>query len=163
MLAPLVAYQALTYPLSPKKTVTDDYSGSKILDDYRWLDDGASAETKKWSAAQNEIARKYLDSLPLRPVAETWLNAMYAKIPASYGALMNRGGRLFAMKFEPPKAQKMLVTMRSAEEPGAARTVIDPNTMDSTGATSIDWYVPSHDGKLVAVSLSKGGSEDGSV
>ncbi len=163
MLTPLSAFQPLSYPASPKHTVTDDYSGSKILDDYRWLDDGNSADTRKWSAAQNQTARKYLDSLPLRPVAESWLTAMYAKVPPSYGGLWNRGGRLFAMKFEPPKAQRLLVTMRTAEEPTAAQVVVDPNVLDASGGTAIDWYVPSLDGTLVAVSLSKGGSEDGSV
>jgi prolyl oligopeptidase len=41
--------------------------------------------------------------------------------------------------------------------------VLDPNTLDTSGTTSIDFYVPSHDGKLVAVSLSRGGSEDGTA
>jgi prolyl oligopeptidase len=35
--------------------------------------------------------------------------------------------------------------------------------VDSTGRTSIDFYVPSPDGKYVAVSLSKGGSESGDL
>ena len=33
----------------------------------------------------------------------------------------------------------------------------------ASGATTIDFYAPSHDGKLVAVSLSKAGSESGDV
>jgi len=37
------------------------------------------------------------------------------------------------------------------------------NTLDPSGTTSIDWYVPSPDGRLVAVSLSVGGSESGDV
>src|SRR6185295_3609601 len=41
--------------------------------------------------------------------------------------------------------------------------VVDPNVMDPSGSTAIDFYEPSLDGKLIAVSLSKGGSEDGSV
>ena len=34
---------------------------------------------------------------------------------------------------------------------GAVRVVVDPNALDPSGSTSIDWYTPSHDGKLVAV------------
>ena len=41
--------------------------------------------------------------------------------------------------------------------------VVDPNELDPTGGTSIDWYVASPDGKLVAVSLSQGGTEAGDV
>ena len=34
---------------------------------------------------------------------------------------------------------------------------------DASGATSIDWYVPSDDGELVAISLSSSGSESGTL
>ena len=53
--------------------------------------------------------------------------------------------------------------MASPDDPASARTIVDPNVIDPTGSTTIDFYEPSLDGKLVAVSLSKGGSEDGSV
>src|SRR5208282_5280725 len=35
--------------------------------------------------------------------------------------------------------------------------------IDPKGTTAIDFYVPSLDGRLVAVSLSEGGTEDGTV
>lgn len=41
--------------------------------------------------------------------------------------------------------------------------MLDPNVLDAKGTTAIDWFVPSLDGKYVAVSLSKGGSEDGTL
>ena len=41
--------------------------------------------------------------------------------------------------------------------------LVDPNQIDSKGTTAIDWFEPSLDGKKVAVSLSKGGSEDGTL
>ena len=43
------------------------------------------------------------------------------------------------------------------------RVFLDPNVLDPTGGTAIDWYVPSPDGRRVAVSLSRGGSEDGDL
>ena len=41
--------------------------------------------------------------------------------------------------------------------------VLDPNVLDKTGRTTIDFYRPSYDGKRVVVSLSAGGSEDGTA
>ena len=41
--------------------------------------------------------------------------------------------------------------------------LVDPNALDPTGGTSMNWFKPSADGKLVAVSLSKGGDEVGDV
>ena len=43
------------------------------------------------------------------------------------------------------------------------RTVLDPLALDPKGGTSIDWYVPSRDAALLAVSLSSSGSERGDV
>jgi prolyl oligopeptidase len=41
--------------------------------------------------------------------------------------------------------------------------VVDPNVLNANGTTAIDWFVPSPDGRLVAVSLSEGGSEQGTL
>jgi prolyl oligopeptidase len=41
--------------------------------------------------------------------------------------------------------------------------VLDPNQIDAKGLTAIDWFVASPDGRRVAVSLSKNGSEDGTL
>src|SRR5260370_17877632 len=57
----------------------------------------------------------------------------------------------------------MLVLLKSADEPGSERVILDPNRLDPTGGTAIDFYVASLDAKHVAVSLSKGGSESGNV
>ncbi len=51
--------------------------------------------------------------------------------------------------------------MASVDRPDEAKVVVDPNALDATGGTSIDWYVPSFDGRKLAVSLAKGGSERG--
>src|ERR1700683_683066 len=59
-----------TLPLNYPPTRTVDASevrfGVKIDDPYRWLEDGKSPEVQKWLAAQNKLARSYLDSLPGR-------------------------------------------------------------------------------------------------
>src|SRR5262249_58523583 len=51
----------------------------------------------------------------------------------------------------------------SAQDPGAEKVVVDPNVIDPSGHTAIDFYVPSLDGSKVAVSLSENGSESGTV
>ena len=81
----------------------------------------------------------------------------------SYGALEYRKGKYFAIKREPPRQQPFLIALTSPDGPQEARVLVDPNELDRTGATSIDWYVPSPDGTLVAVSLSQAGTEAGDV
>ncbi len=65
---------------------------------------------------------------------------------------------------KPPKQQPMiaLLTPPLDAEPGP-RIIVDPNALNPKGTTAIDWFVPSPDGKLVAVSLSENGSEDGTL
>ena len=67
------------------------------------------------------------------------------------------------MKFPPPKQQQMLVTLSSADDLKSEKMVLDPNALDSKGTTAIDWFAPSQDGKYVAISISQGGSEDGTL
>jgi prolyl oligopeptidase len=118
---------------------------------------------KAWSDAQSQRTCAYLDKLPGRAAIEKQLTAWYAKTSPSYFSLVSRPGILSAIKFQPPKQQPLLVTLLSANDLKSEKIVLDPNVLDTKGTTAIDWFVPSLDGKHVAVSLSKGGSEDGTL
>jgi prolyl oligopeptidase len=150
-------------PASPKKPVTDVYGGVSVTDDYRWLENYSDPAVRAWSDGQNRYARKYLDALPIRATLYDELKRLYSQPSPRYFDLRASGGSLFALKRQPPQEQPMLVTLKSADDPRSERVVVDPNKLDPSGGTEIDFYVPSLDGKLVAVSLSKGGSESGDV
>ena len=148
---------------APKKPVTDEYQGVKVEDDYQWLESDSDPAVKKWSDAQNQKTRAYIDQLPDRAAIEKQLTDWYAKTSPSYSGIVSRPGILFAMKFQPPKQQAMLVTLASADDLKSEKMVLDPNALDTKGTTAIDWFVPSRDGKYVAISISQGGSEDGTL
>jgi prolyl oligopeptidase len=150
-------------PDTPKKPVTTEYHGVTVEDPYQWLEADDDSQVKAWSDAQNQQTRKYLDSLPDRAAIEKQLQEWYAKTSPNYFSLVSRPGILFAMKFQPPKQQPLLVTLTSADDLKSEKVVLDPNALDTKGTTAIDWFVPSLDGKHVAISLSKGGSEDGTL
>jgi prolyl oligopeptidase len=159
----LAADDLPSIPQTPKKPVTDEYHGVQVVDDYRWLEPPSDPDVRQWSNQQNARTRAYLDRLSSRPAIAARLNQLYGGASSRFSSLISRGGVLFAMKTQPPKAQAFLVTLSSPDDPASARIVLDPNALDPTGSTTIDFYVPSLDGKLAAVSLSKGGSEDGAV
>ena len=150
-------------PAAEKKPVLNEYHGTKVEDDYQWLENDDDAAVKGWSDAENRQTRAYLDGLPGRSAIEAHLTAWYAKTSPSYSSIVARPGKLFAMKFQPPKQQPMLVTLVSANDLKSEKVLVDPNKIDSKGTTAIDWFEPSLDGTKVAVSLSKGGSEDGTL
>ena len=56
----------LTYPASRTTSDGDTYFGTRVDNPYHWLEDGTSPEVRGWLAAQNHLARTYLDALPGR-------------------------------------------------------------------------------------------------
>lgn len=149
--------------LTRKQPVIDNYHGTSVTDDYRWLEDAANPDVRKWSDAQNTAARVVLDHLPHVAAIRARVTEIMTARTVSYSALAYRKGNLFAIVRQPPKQQPFLVVMPAALKTGEWRVVVDPNVLDPASATSIDWYVPSPDGKLLAVSLSNAGTETGDV
>ena len=150
-------------PATPKKPVTDVYHGIQVTDDYRWLENYSDPAVRAWSDAQNQYAREYLDALPTRAAFAEELKRLEEHPTHRYFELTVRQGVLFAVKVQPPAEQPMLVTLKSVDQPDSESVVVDPNKLDPSGTTSMDFYVPSTDAKYVAVSLAKGGSESGDV
>ena len=150
-------------PATPKHPVSEEYQGIKISDDYRWLENWDDPEVKQWNAAQNARSREYLDHLPARPAIRQRLKQALSASSAAYYNLEYRGGTLFAMKYQPPQQQPMLVAMASADDPAGAKVIFDPNASSAKGSIAVDFYVPSLDGKFVAAALSENGSEDSSA
>lgn len=150
-------------PETPKSAVTDMYHGTSISEDFRWLENWDDAKVKAWSEAQSTYTRGVLDALPGVADIRARLTELESGQSADYRALKWQAGKLFSLKYQPPKQQPLLVWLASPEDPKSEKVIIDPNEMDSGGGTSIDWFFPSLDGKLVAVSISQGGSESGDV
>jgi prolyl oligopeptidase len=169
LLAPPLLWAAP--PDTPKKPVTDTAHGVAVTDDYRWLEDAGDKAVRTWSDAQNAHARAALDKLPGVESLRARLTKIMAAKTTGHGAFAVRGGAVFALRRQPPKQQPFLVVMPAPDKPDEARVLVDPGELDKTaavageaaGATAIDWFVPSWDGKRVAVSLSRSGSESGDV
>ena len=142
-------------PSTPREEVVDEYFGERVADPYRWLEDAASPRVGEWTGAQNARTRAVLDALPHR-----------AAFGARFRELLSVGllgtprpvaGRIFHLRRAGAQAQAVLYVRDAAE--GADRPLVDPNELDRAGLVTIDWYYPSPDARLVAVGLSRGGTE----
>jgi prolyl oligopeptidase len=155
----------LDYPLAERRPVAQGYGPVNVVDDYQWLENGADPHVVAWSAEERALTRGWLDAIPSRTTIHERVKDVLSGRPASYGALVTRrGGRaIFAVKVQPPRQQPFIVALASLEDTASERVVLDPNAIDPSGKTSIDYWVPSPDGTLVAASLSVAGTESGEI
>ncbi|MEY2411105.1 MAG: prolyl oligopeptidase [Verrucomicrobiota bacterium] len=154
---------AQTTVSTPRKAVVNEYHGVKVTDNYQWLENAQAPAVRDWTARQNARTRGYFNKLPVRDRLADELEDLYEESSANYFALSYRATNNFMLRFKPPLQQPVLISLRSMSRPEDPRLIVNPNKLNTNGTTTIDWFVPSPDGKIVAVSLSEKGSEDGSL
>lgn len=150
-------------PVFPTGTTVDTIQDVAVKDPYRALENADDPKVKAWSDAQNARTRAYLDAIPGRAAVQAKLTRLIKAASPFYGKVEARGSRVFALYNDPAKQQPWIVTMDASVDPSSRKDLLDPNVMDPSGHTSIDWFVPSPDGSKIAVSLSTNGSEDGTL
>jgi prolyl oligopeptidase len=161
---PLIAAAESPQPPPTRRApVTDTYHGTDVVDEYRWLEDGGVAEVTAWIEAQNAYTRSVLDRMPGAASLRRRVQEIRTLQVPRMSGVKAAGGRLFAVRFTPPQQQPVLVTLPGADAVDQLRVILDLNQLDPSGATSMDWFEPSFDGRYVAVSLAKGGSERGEL
>lgn len=153
---------ASKYPASAKKPVVNEYHGTKVTDDYQWLEDPKAPEVKAWIDEQTKAARAHLDALPGRDALKARIRGIMSAVSGATYDIQKAGKLLLAVRFQPPKQQGFLIALTSPNDE-KPRVLVDPNEMDPKARTTIDWFEVSPDNKLVAVSMSEGGTENGSV
>ncbi len=145
-------------PQTATRDVTDDYFGTKIVDSYRWLEDLKSPEVSAWMKAQNDFTRSVLERIPSRDR----LRARIAELDNTgvrVAGLQSFGGRWFYLKQMPGDDNRRLYVRDAAAE--TEHLLINPESLTEKSVHySIDYFQASPDGKLVAVGISPGGSEN---
>ena len=155
-----------TAPAAPPKAeikpIADIYHGTKVIDNYRWLEDGNSPATKKWVGNEMAYTRSLLDPLPGRDAIHKRLiellsiGSITPPIPA--------GKHYFYTKREGMQNQPVLYVRDRGETSQATslqtdRVLVDANHLAADGTIALDWFQPSDNGKYVAYGTSQSGSE----
>jgi prolyl oligopeptidase len=142
-------------PATKQQPVTDDYFGHKIVDPYRWLEDGSSAETQQWVAAQLAYTRSILDKLPGRDKLHDRIEQLIEI--GNLGETEVGGEYYFHTRREGKQNQPVLYVRKHVD--GKDEVLVDVNPLSKGGTVALDWWRPSHDGKFVAYGTSESGSE----
>src|SRR5258708_22537260 len=144
-----------TPPRTAVKPVIDMYHGVKVLDNYRWLEDGGSPETQKWVEEEMSYTRGMLDHLGGRDAIHKRLTELLSI--GSVTPPVIAGRHYFYTKREGMQNQPILYVREGLN--GTDRVLVDANQLAADGTIALDWYQPSENGKYLAYGTSPSGSE----
>ena len=149
------ASPAPAYPPVERGEVVDDYHGTRVPDPYRALESLDAPQTRRFVADQNALSQPWLEALPQR----AWIKARLQRIwnYERFGLPRKQGGRYFFLRNDGLRNQSVLYWAPSLDAP--ARVLIDPNTRRADATVAIARFEPSPDGRILAYSLSDGGSD----
>lgn len=147
----------LTYPETRKLDLVEESFGEKVADPYRWLENDVRTdkEVADWVERQNAVTQRYLGALPQRDWFAQRIRGLmnYER----FGLPRKAGGRYFYMRNSGLQNQSQLFVRKGLN--GEPRLLIDPNAWAKDGATALDAWVPSKNGKMLAYSIQDGGSD----
>jgi prolyl oligopeptidase len=153
--APFLSQAQLKYPTTEKKIVVDDYSGVKVEDPYRWMEDQNSDEIKQWVDKENAVTNEYLSKINFR---QQWL-ARLAEISNYQRFTTPFRVKEYYYFSKNDGLQNQSVLYRQKGLTGQPELVLDPNKFSTDGTTSLGAFAVSKDGHWAVVGKSTGGSD----
>ncbi|MFT4113533.1 prolyl oligopeptidase family serine peptidase [Silvibacterium sp.] len=146
-------------PVAAVKPVTDDYFGTKITDNYRWIEGQWAPETRAWITAENEYTQKYLSQVKNRPEMVQGLTALQ-RID-SYSMPSLEGGKYFFEKRLADENQASIYVRNGWT--GADERLVDATKLSTDQNTSVSINDISDDGKLLVYGVRQGGADEESI
>lgn len=156
--SPAVAEKmTFSYPETSRVDLVETQFGEAVADPYRWLENDVRTDkaVADWVAKQNSLTQGYLSQLPQRQWFAQRIKALmdYER----FGLPRKAGAHYFYMRNSGLQNQSQLFVRKGLN--GQPRLLIDPNGWAKDGATALDAWVPSKNGKLLAYSIQDGGSD----
>jgi prolyl oligopeptidase len=145
----------IKYPVTKKVDTVDNYFGTKVADPYRWLENDNSAATAEWVKEQNQVTNDYLSKIPFREKIREKLTKIW-NYP-KYGVPFREGPWYFYNKNNGLQNQSVLYVRKWLN--GNPRVLLDPNTLSPDGTVALAGLSVSHDGKYLAYSIARSGSD----
>ena len=149
----------VTYPETATVDHTDDYHGTQVADEYRWLENDNAEDTKAWVAAQNEATFGYLKNIPFRQQFAGRMEELvnYPRIGAP-----NKVGDYYIFSKNDGLQNQSVYYYKKGED-GQEKVFIDPNTLNDEGTTAIGLLGSDKQNRYMAYRRSEAGSDWGSI
>lgn len=145
----------IVYPDTKLEDVSDSYFGKQIADPYRWLENDTAKDVEAWVNAQNKVTEDYLSKIPFRPQLQNRLTELvnYEKI----GIPFKKKGKYYFYKNDGLQNQSVLYVKETLN--GEATVLLDPNKLSEDGTVALSGISFSNDGKYLAYTISRSGSD----
>ena len=151
--------------VAPTRPVTDDYYGTKIVDNYRYMENLNDPEVQEWFKNQDAYTRATLASIPGRDKLLARIRELDTSAPVRVTDVQRLPGDLyFYQKLLPGESVPKLYMRKGLG--GEERLLVDPEKVEvalangSKGRNALAFVDMSQDGKYVAVGITPGGSEN---
>ena len=145
----------VSYPDTRTDSTEEDYHGTKIKDEYRWLEDDNSPETKDWVKRENQATFGYLEQIPFRKDIEERLTELvnYPRLSSPSKV----GDYYFYSRNDGLQNQAVIYYKEGMD--GEEKIFIDPNELNAKGTTSINLLGADKQNRYMAYSRSEAGSD----
>ncbi len=146
---------SIQYPDTRTEKIEDDYFGTTVSDEYRWLENDTASETEAWVKAENKVTNGYLSAIPYRDQIQKRLEELvnYPRISAP----SKIGDYYFFSKNDGLQNQSVIFYQKGRD--GEPQVFIDPNKLSEDGTVSISPLGASLDDKYIAYTESEAGSD----
>ncbi len=145
--------------------VVDEYRSAessepvKVTDNYRWLEDARSPETRAFIKAENAYTQKYLDQLKILPQVRQQIAALLRV--DFYGLPQHRGDRYFFVKRLASENQGSIYMRQGLH--ASDELLVDATRLSSDQNTSVNILDIAEDGSLLAYGERVGGADEQEV
>lgn len=146
-------------PPADPSPVVDNYFGTKVPDNYRWLEDAKSEETRAFIDAENAYTSRYLKQARIRPQVVDDLESL--EQVDSWSLPMERADNYYFQKRLAGEGQASIYIRRGWT--GKDERLIDPAVLSRDPDTSIRIADVSRDGSLIAYEVRAGGADESTV
>lgn len=155
------AQTIFNYPATPIHPVSDTIFGKVVTDNYRWLENAGNSEVQAWLKEQSDFTNQWLDKIPGRNVLLDEYKKLDLVNTADISYARRNGGRYFYIKTL--KGENVGKLYYRQGETGKEVLLFDPHVYAKKQSQSKEitfWFVPSNDGRKVALSLTDNGKGD---
>lgn len=145
----------LPYPTTKIVTQSDNYFGTQIADQYRWLENDTASDVIQWVKEENEVTQNYLGQIPYRTQIKNRLTEIW-NYP-KYSSPFKEGDWYYFFKNEGLQNQSTLYRQKGLS--GEPEVFLDPNQLSDDGTASLGSFTFSKDHKYCAVGVAQSGSD----